>query len=267
MVDYSARVLRVQDHILANLDVSLSAPELADVAGISPYHFHRVFRTVTGESLMGHVRRLRLELAAHRLQHGSAPVTDVAFGSGYKSHEGFTRAFRARFGTSPSTWRDERGALLPKPAVEVRSLPARSVCALRHVGPYAEVDQTWGALMGWLARHGLHSRVQAHVGLCYDNPDVTETELIRYDAGVVMVDPPLPSAPVRTLTLPAGRYATLRHTGPLNLVSDSYTALFQGWVLPRGEPLANTPAVEHYLDTPGAVPDEALRTDLSVLLE
>ena len=61
---YRERILRVRLHIEAHLDESISLEELAAVACFSPYHFHRIFRALVGESVMEHVRRLRLERAA-----------------------------------------------------------------------------------------------------------------------------------------------------------------------------------------------------------
>ncbi|MEL6185057.1 MAG: helix-turn-helix transcriptional regulator, partial [Myxococcota bacterium] len=96
---WADRVLDVLDEIHARLDDDTLEPaQLADHAGFSRHHFHRVFRGMTGESVMGLVRRLRMERAAQRLRFGDAPVTDVALASGYGSHEAFTRAFRDRFG-------------------------------------------------------------------------------------------------------------------------------------------------------------------------
>ena len=59
--DYRARMLRVLVHIQQNLDAPLPLEELASIALFSPFHFHRIFRGLIGESVKEHVRRLRLE--------------------------------------------------------------------------------------------------------------------------------------------------------------------------------------------------------------
>src|SRR5437763_4395204 len=102
---YRERVLRVLVYIQNYLDEALALDELAAVAHFSPYHFHRIFRGMVGESVMEHVRRLRLERVAHRLKSGDQPVTRIAFEAGYEAHEAFTRAFGALFGQSPSQFR------------------------------------------------------------------------------------------------------------------------------------------------------------------
>ncbi|MFH1417502.1 MAG: AraC family transcriptional regulator, partial [Planctomycetota bacterium] len=104
--DYRQRILRVLVHIQGRLDEAMSLEDLARIAHFSPYHFHRIFRGMVGESVKEHVRRLRLERAAFHLKATDQPVTRIAFDAGYEAHEAFTRAFRAMFGESPSGFRE-----------------------------------------------------------------------------------------------------------------------------------------------------------------
>ena len=111
--DYKRRVQRVLVHIQQHLDEALRLDELAAIACFSSFHFHRVFRGMVGESVKEYIRRLRLERAASQLKVGKEPVTQIAFDAGYLSHEAFTRAFNAWFGTSPSGFRALRHRRLP----------------------------------------------------------------------------------------------------------------------------------------------------------
>jgi AraC family transcriptional regulator len=70
--DYAERILRVLDFIQRNLDEAMTPADLARLAHFSPFHFQRIFRALVGESVMGHIRRLRLERAALRLLHTDA---------------------------------------------------------------------------------------------------------------------------------------------------------------------------------------------------
>lgn len=102
---YIARINRVLDHIDAHLPDALDLRALARVARVSPWHFHRVFQGLTGETLADRVRRRRLEVAAARLLAAEDTALAIALGVGFGSAEGFTRAFRAYFGVTPSAWR------------------------------------------------------------------------------------------------------------------------------------------------------------------
>ena len=103
--DYEERMLRVLIHIQRNLDQSPTLEELAEVAHFSPFHFHRIFRGMTGESLKAHVRRLRIEKAAGRLRKTDHPVIRIALDAGFESHAAFTRAFKTQMGQPPNDWR------------------------------------------------------------------------------------------------------------------------------------------------------------------
>ncbi|WKB51819.1 AraC family transcriptional regulator [Eleftheria terrae] len=103
---YMNRINRVFDHIDAHLAEVLDLDALAGVANFSPWHFHRVFRALTGETVAERVRRRRLEVAASRLlKQPPATAVAVALDVGFASPEVFTRAFRAHFGMTPSAWR------------------------------------------------------------------------------------------------------------------------------------------------------------------
>ena len=76
---YIERVNAVIDYIEAHLADELSLSTLADVAHFSPYHFHRVFSTLVGETLSRFISRLRIERSATLLiQHPQRAITDIA---------------------------------------------------------------------------------------------------------------------------------------------------------------------------------------------
>jgi AraC family transcriptional regulator len=103
---YASRINRVYDHIQANLDKELTLAELADVARFSPYHFHRLFHAMVGETLNAFIQRLRVEKAAAMLlQNPGESITDIAFFCGFSGSSVFARAFREAFGRSASQWR------------------------------------------------------------------------------------------------------------------------------------------------------------------
>lgn len=269
--DWAQRILRVLDHVHANLDGDLDPGALADLAGFSRHHFHRVFRGMVGETVMGHVRRLRLERAAFRLRHGAEDVTTVALSFGYGSHEAFTRAFRAHFGVPPSTFRDAaREPEGPTVAAEVREKPESTLLVRTFVGPYEACGAAWGELMAFAGRAALLPPSGPTVGLVYDDPEITTPEACRYEAGL-----PISPGRARELALPpgfvirrvpAGRFAVTIHRGRYATILESYVGLLGRWLPRQGLELADEPVVETYLDAPGSVPESDLRTEVAVRL-
>jgi AraC family transcriptional regulator len=101
-LDYSEQIRNVIQYIREHINEPLDRETLAEVAGFSVPHFHRVFTATTGESAVNYVRRMRLERAGRKLRMGAVDITEVARAAGYESHAAFGKAFKGQFGLSPS---------------------------------------------------------------------------------------------------------------------------------------------------------------------
>ena len=100
------RLCDVVDAVLEALDEGLDGAALAARAMLSPFHFNRLLRAGIGEPPAAFRRRLLLERAAWRLQHG-ANVTEAALEAGYEAVEAFSRAFSRAHGVPPSRFAGE----------------------------------------------------------------------------------------------------------------------------------------------------------------
>ena len=78
---------------------------LARLAGLSPFHFLRVFRATTGLTPHQHLLRTRLRAAATILARSEAAVTEIALAIGFEDLSNFTRTFRAEYRLSPLRYR------------------------------------------------------------------------------------------------------------------------------------------------------------------
>jgi AraC family transcriptional regulator len=288
--DYKERMLRVLVHIQEHLDEALAAEELAEIACFSRYHFHRIFQGMVGETLMAHVRRLRLERAATRLKHSEQPVTRIAFEAGYETHEAFTRAFHAMFGASPTRFR-ELHQPLPPPEVpsgvhysaeggphdfaapggfamdaSIKQIGEQKVVFIRHTGPYNEVGPTWGKLCQWAGKKGLIWWNPKMLGLCHDDPQVTPPDKIRYDACIVVKKDVQPEGEVGVQTIAGGDYAVAIHRGPYEKLSETYAELCGRWIPEQGREIAGAPSFEVYKNDPNKTKPEKLVTEVHVPL-
>jgi AraC family transcriptional regulator len=99
------RAHRVLAFAAARPDEDLSLAALAAQAGLSPFHLHRVFSALSGETPKQYTLRLRVNKGAALLLAGDQSVLDVALSCGFQSHETFTRAFKRRFGMPPRDYR------------------------------------------------------------------------------------------------------------------------------------------------------------------
>lgn len=291
--DYVARIRRVQRFIRDHLDDTLELERLAQVACFSPYHFHRIFRGMTGETIAGYVRRMRLERAAVALRTTPRSVLDVALDAGYESGEAFARAFARRMGLSPSAWRALDDATIPPlvlatPAcgaqgalqmdVTLETLPKLSMVALRHRGPYNTVGEAYDRLMRWAGERGvLEAGPFWVVGLSYDDPKCTPAHALRYDACIAFLDPEkMPDLDaigleepgleaVRRLELPSHRYALVDHIGPYGKMQSAFDALLGSWLPDSAYEPAPAPCIELYISPPD-VPEDKRVTRIGVAL-
>jgi len=256
--DYVARINRVIDHVLANLEGPLRLEDLAKVACFSSFHFHRVFKAVTGETAQQLVKRVRLERALFMLSHGPAPsLTEVALACGFASSSDFSRSFKQRYGVPPSaldleTFRAEnreqmqrlllpegerhRLARLPPGAnpdgfeVTLRDLPARTVAYLRVHRPYEGdgVVQAAKGLERWAEARGFADG--QWLGYQWDDPDLVPLDKCRYDVGVEVPDTFEAEGEVGRLALPAMTIAELDLDGPIDLEMRALDWLFGTWL-------------------------------------
>jgi AraC family transcriptional regulator len=107
------RLVRVLDHIEANLEGDLSIERMAEIACLSRFHFARAFRQAVGQSPHRYVSAKRLERAKALLMHGDRPLVDIALALSFSSQANFARAFRQATGLAPGQYRREVGSREP----------------------------------------------------------------------------------------------------------------------------------------------------------
>lgn len=103
--DHTKCLEDVQHYIRNHTDEPLNREVLAEVAGFSVPHLHRIFIGSTGESVASYVRRVRLQRAGYKLRCGAVDITEVALAAGYASHAAFSKAFKQQYGLSPTEFR------------------------------------------------------------------------------------------------------------------------------------------------------------------
>jgi len=288
--DYKRRILRVFVHIQQHLDEPLRLEELASVACFSPYHFHRVFRGMVGESVKEHLRRLRLERAASQLKLSSASVIDIALGAGYDSHEAFTRSFKSAFGIAPSQFRLLRRVELAKAPsgvhyrqpvtmrfrtlrqrgsmnVAIKPMKPMRVAFMRYIGRYTEVGNTWEQFLTIMGKDGYLGRNPMMFGICHDDPEVTPPAKLRYDACLAVGENFAPTGDIGGQTVAGGEYAVTTHTGPYKTLGRTYAEFLGQWLPRSGRELRNDPCLEIYLNDPHGTPPDELLTDIYAPLQ
>lgn len=105
-IEHIKRLRRVLDYIENNLQENLSLEKIAKKGYYSPFHFHRIFKAVIGETLQDFVVRKRLEKSALMLsKNKNKPLDEIYTALGFNSHSAFSKIFKKYYGISPSTFR------------------------------------------------------------------------------------------------------------------------------------------------------------------
>jgi len=101
-VNYLSQVQKGIDFIEANLDFNLSLQQIAEEACISQWHFQRIFKALTNETLKAYIRSRRLANALEKLFTTEQRIIEIAVTAGFESQESFTRAFKKIFNMTPN---------------------------------------------------------------------------------------------------------------------------------------------------------------------
>ncbi|WP_341503670.1 AraC family transcriptional regulator [Gallaecimonas sp. GXIMD4217] len=262
------RFEKVLGHIDSHLEQAPGLAELSQIAGVSPFHFHRQFRALFGLTLGAYVRQQRLKKAGHRLALRQDKVIDIALAAGFESPEAFARAFRQHTGKSPLAFRKnpdwhwlqapQRRTLMTSPTpgqVELVDFPETSIAALHHQGPPAQILATVNRFIAWRRENRLPPARSRTFNILHDDPEQVPAKHFRF---TLCCEAPHPIAPndlgVVAATLPARRCARLRHQGPDSRLRESFDHLYGQWLPTSGYQGADAPPflerIRHYPDVP-----------------
>lgn len=285
--NYRHRLTLVMEYIYQNLDGDLDVNTLAEVAMMSPYHFHRIYRELAQDTVNATVRRLRLQRAAVELIRSEQPLADIAKKVAYGSLEAFSRAFTKQFGQTPSEYRvakkrrtpaDELSfvAMLPTEkkvyddmfTVEIMNLDAMDVAAYFHQGDYMEIGLVFEKLFVYASSQNLLSENTRSLGLYYDDPKSVPLNTLRSKACITVAksDELLGDDAPEKMNTPAGRYATVLFKGSYAELEKPYDWLFGEWLPNSGYEAADFPPMEEYLNDPKTTPPHELLTRIHCLL-
>lgn len=271
---YNQRINKVIDYVNSPLNKSFSIEELAAVANFSPFHFHRIFMAVTGETLNAFTNRVRLEKAARLLKFARRPIADIAYESGFSSPAIFSRAFKQYYGFSATAYRNGHPienskiskAVLPFHSflcstdekeltkmfpVEIREMPSRRIAYIRLINAFGKglVPPAYDEMIQWAKTHQLFES-ETIFGMSVDDPMVTPAEKYRYEVCMTIPEKlnPEQTGRIEFLTLPAARYAITRAVGDIRQVATGFYFLFNHWLINSDYEPEHAGSLEIYRD-------------------
>lgn len=259
------RIKAVCDFIDEHLDEVLTLESLSDVAACSKYHFHRIFKSFTGISIMQYVLLSRMKRASFRLAfEPQVSVTNIAFEASFESLEAFSRAFSRLFKQTPTQFRKQpewkvwhkqfefKSPTIGEHTMNVRIIDfaKRDIAFITHKGSPELVYESSAKFIAWRKSSGLSPIKSSDTfGIPYSDPNDTPEEEFRFDIagshhGVV----PENAYGVQSGTIQSGRCAVVIHKGSHHSIGDSIRYLYQTWLPESGETLREYPCFFKYLN-------------------
>ncbi|WP_299209657.1 AraC family transcriptional regulator [uncultured Tateyamaria sp.] len=268
--DYHRRIERIVDVIRARPAQPFTVKELCEQAAFSEFHFHRVFRAMTGESVAQCIIRLRLEMAASALIYRRQDsITGIALNCGFSSSANFSKAFQKSYECSPTQYRRDHPAdfrmrrigkvTRAKPGypdnmsfdVEIRTMPERRLASLRQIGPYshASISDLYADLAKWHQSVLGRPAPDEAISITWSDSALADQDTWRLDACYEVHEGTKATGQVMLRTLAGGRVACLKTDVPgteMHRISACWDWLFSDWLPQSGYEPADRPAYEVY---------------------
>ncbi|MCG8577343.1 MAG: AraC family transcriptional regulator [Flavobacteriales bacterium] len=274
--EYIKRIGEVIQFIHQNLHLELNLAIVAEKACYSPYHFHRIFSAITGESLNSYINRKRIEKSAALLMHHSQKtISDIVFECGFNSNSSYTKAFKKFYGMSPTEFRSQSseyskiGKTVSKDGqiqlsfdnyvcninhlknwmnmnanIEVKEMPQMKLAYVSHTGPFEQIGEAYGKLMQWAGPKGLLNNPGFKcVTVHHDDPNITEISKVRQSACITLDEAIKAEGEIGYMTTEKVKCAVARFEIDFSEFEQSWQSVFI-WLNENGYQTANKDCYE-----------------------
>ncbi|HFJ9437991.1 TPA: GyrI-like domain-containing protein [Bacillus albus] len=286
--EYLRRIYKVQDYIESHVNDSLSIEELADVAGFSKFHFHRIFKGIVDESLSRYVNRLKLERATHLLTYRTdMTITNIAYHFGFTDSAVFSRTFKNYYGVSPSQYRNDNSKNCKdvrkssqyneckkvRGNVEIVTADDIQVAYIRHIGTYEELTIAFPKMIEKLFHYA--AKEKCHVfedtkvlTISHDHHEFTEENHLRTSLCITIPnESAVETNDIGIMVIPSGKYAV----GHFEIFQDEYKGawdfLYGEWLPNSGYKPRDSYPFEMYKNDPRQHPENRHIVDIFVPIE
>ncbi|MED3062701.1 effector binding domain-containing protein [Bacillus thuringiensis] len=286
--EYLRRIYKVQDYIESHINDSLSIEELADIAGFSKFHFHRIFKGILDEPLSRYVNRLKFERATNLLTYRTdMTITHIAYHFGFTDSAVFSRTFKSHYGISPSQYRNDNSKNCKdvrrasqynkckkvRGNVEIVTADDIHVAYIRHIGTYEELTIAFPKmiekLFHYAAKENCHVFEDTKVLTIYhDHHEFTEENHLRTSLCIKIPEgSPVETNDIGIMVIPSGKYAV----GHFEIFQDEYKGawdfLYGEWLPNSGYKPRDSYPFEMYKNDPRRHPENKHIVDIYVPIE
>jgi len=263
--DYILQIYKVIAYIESKPLEKHTLESLSKVAGFSKYHFHRIFCTIMGENVGAYIKRVHLQ--SSRLKTDEK-ITDIALSSGYETNAAFSAAFKKLFGVSPTAFAKEAKVRVCKDRLKptIVEFEGADLIYVRKVGEYNSVsEEAWDVLLEFAHKHTLINENTKMFGFGHDDPDITDTHQLRYDAAMSYFETNVKiEGEILRKNIEPCRCAMFLHVGLYEDIDTTYNKIGD-WIVQSGVYIQNQSMFEIYLNQ-DAKPED-LKTQIYLPLQ
>ena len=272
---YIQSINRASHYIATHLDETIDVKTLARVANLSDFHFCRIFKAIKGEPPIAFIARIRIETAAQLLRYSSLTIEEIAYNIGYESPASLSKAFKNRYGISPTQYRTDKNIYIMKREVinenlalkapKLITLEDKSLIYVSLMGEYGSLNynDVYQRLWGVVKSQKLFTKGIESLCISYDDPKVTEANQQRSDVCLTIHKPAKPQDGVSCKTLVGGKYAMFAYQGPYENLAAVYDEAMR-WLVNSEYELRDEPMFEKYLNNCQRTPAEKLKTEVYI---
>lgn len=274
--DYKNRMNQVFEFIDENLESDLSLNAVSEIAFFSPFHFHRIFKLVIGETLNEYVTRRRIEKSASDLLHKNITATEIAHKYGFSDISSYSRAFKKYFRVSPTEFKKQNpnrhskilqlesknGQEYPdyekyicvinnlknwikmNAKIEIIKMPKMDLAYVSSIGPQ-NLENAYGKLMQWAIPKGLMNDQTKMITIYHDSFKITEAHKVRISASVLLNKLVKIDGEIGLTSIQEGKFIVGSFEIGMNEFEKSWTGLYL-WMNENGYKKADREPFEMY---------------------
>ncbi len=295
--DYKNRINRVFEFIDQNLESDLSLNTISEIAFFSPFHFHRIFKFVTGETLNDYVKRRKIEKSALDILHKNLSIIEVSHKYGFSDNSSFSKTFKKYYGISPTRFKKENS----NKHVKIRPLKSKNgqdypdnekyICIINNLKSWIKMnakikikelpkielayvscmgsqnlENAYHKLMGWAIPKGLMNDQTKMITIYHDSFKVTPAEKVRMSASIMLKNSTETTGEVGFRSIQSGKFIVSRFEIGLNEFEKSWTGLFL-WMNENGYTKADRDPFEIYYNNLNEHPERKAIVEFCIPIE
>lgn len=257
---YIRKVNLAIDYIEKNYHKKIVVTKLAEIAGLSHYYFHRIFKAVTGETVNDYIKIFKMARIYKSLVKSDKKIIDIAMDLGYQNSANLSRDIKKYFNCSPSEIRSEKFRPITREYKSdlklnihycgIKSIPDRNIVYERVVEGYNTLDiqAAFKKILDVLISEKCDLMEIKSLGIGHDDPDYVDSSKCRYDACIVTDNiSKVDLSMFNSRVLKGGSYASFLFEGTADEFANAWDYIFKKWVIKSSYITDDKPHIEEYI--------------------